>query len=370
LPSGYPLRIAVRKEIRQLSDDERQRYYQAIRQLKQNGQYDEFASIHRDVAEASGAHSGPGFLPWHREFLKRVEIAIRMIDPSLAIPYWDSVLDSYLPDPRDSIMWSTMLLGENDQFGNVVNGPFAGFRTLEGRQTITRDLGLEGSVFRERDLNDVYAQGAIENVLSYTAPYTTCPYPVNFQALEYTHGRVHNWIGGDMKPIPRSANDPVFYLHHSFVDYIFEQWRQMRQNRWQREQEYSPDIEACENPQHFSNSAMRPFFNFVNKDGLSNAYTDNMYTYAPRPSCSMQNPSCASKFLFCDFHNGPPHCVSKIKMNGLCQGFEGEDACFGGICINAYCRPGTFQVVRSFVRIQFQTSVESTSTTMNDLREA
>ncbi|VDM40417.1 unnamed protein product [Toxocara canis] len=343
LPWGGTLNRAIRKEIRMMSDSERNRLFGAIRQLKNTGEYDRLSDMHRQVGLASGAHSGPSFLPWHREFLKRVEIAVRMIDPSLAIPYWDSVLDSYLPDPRDSILWSSIFVGATDQYGNVINGPFAGFRTLEGRSNIIRRLGSEGRLFTERNLNDVFAQTSIERVLAYTAPQRGCPYPANFDALEYSHASVHLWIGGDMKPPATAANDPIFFFHHSFVDFIFEQWRQSRQSRWARERQFPPDIPQCSNSQHFANAFMRPF-NIYNIQGLSNAYTDNMYSYESRPTCSMQH-DCGSPFLFCSRRNGVPHCVSKIRVNGLCRGYEDEDACYQGICIAAFCRPAQFSTV-------------------------
>ena len=31
-------------------------------------------------------------------------------------------------------------------------------------------------------------------------------------------------MGGDMGDVPSAANDPIFYLHHSFIDLIFEKW--------------------------------------------------------------------------------------------------------------------------------------------------
>uniref|UniRef100_A0A915PK38 Tyrosinase copper-binding domain-containing protein n=1 Tax=Setaria digitata TaxID=48799 RepID=A0A915PK38_9BILA len=338
LRNGEVLRRAVRKEIRMLNDNERERFFHAIQQIKASGEYDRLADIHRREASGSGAHSGPSFLLWHREFMKRIEIALRLIDPSVALPYWDSTLDQHLPDPRDSIIWSPYLMGETDAFGQVINGPFARFPTLEGHPAITRNLGQEGHLFTEQTIEAVYNKNTIDGILAYTAPTRACPYPPNFSALEYYHASVHIWVGGDMKPPLTSANDPVFYLHHSFVDFIFEQWRQMHQNRMQREYEYPEEIATCTTSLHFANAHMRPF-NLINRQGLSNAYTDFMYTYERRPICSQQQPTCNSEFLFCDLYNGPAHCVSKIKLGRQCGKFIGEDACFMGTCINGYCNP-------------------------------
>lgn len=82
---------------------------------------------------------------------------------------------------------------------------------------------------------------------------------------------------------------------------------------------------------------MRPF-DITNRMGLSNAYTDNMYEYAPRPSQTGCQSGCG-EYLFCDTRT-TPHCVSKIKLNGNCRGFEGLDACHQGICLNGFCVPG------------------------------
>ncbi|CAJ0948738.1 unnamed protein product, partial [Mesorhabditis belari] len=280
----------VRKEYRMMSDYERQRFHGAVNTLKQSGTYDQIAKMHSQMSQSGGAHSGPAFLAWHREFIKEVEFELRRIDPDIYIPYWDSALESRLPRPQDSSFFSAELMGTGS--GNVVEGPFANWRTIEN-QPLRRAAGGSGNPFTDRDINYILQQPTITNVLAFSAAQERCPYRPDFNCLEYTHGNVHLWVGGHMFDQMTSANDPIFYLHHS------------------------------------------------NIDGLSNKYTDELYQYAPRPTCTSVNPGCGSRFLFCDVSHGAPRCAAKIRVGGSCQGFvRGEDSCYNGVCWQGVCRPG------------------------------
>ncbi|CAJ0581447.1 unnamed protein product, partial [Mesorhabditis spiculigera] len=100
LQNGQVYRKAVRKEWRMLSEAERMAYVRAFLEITNNGKYKELSEIHHQMATVSpGAHSGPAFLPWHRELTKRLEIALREVDPSVTLPYWDSTLESALRNP-------------------------------------------------------------------------------------------------------------------------------------------------------------------------------------------------------------------------------------------------------------------------------
>ncbi|TXS53125.1 tyrosinase family protein, partial [Streptomyces sp. uw30] len=43
------------------------------------------------------------------------------------------------------------------------------------------------------------------------------------------HNRVHRWVGGAMLG-GASVNDPVFWLHHAFVDMQWSRWQQRHRN--------------------------------------------------------------------------------------------------------------------------------------------
>lgn len=83
---------ATRKEIRRLTDDERRRFFRALNTLKTQridtlSKYD--IMIVQHTAEYSpGAHFGAAFLPFHREFMKNLEMALRTVDPSKIFVQW------------------------------------------------------------------------------------------------------------------------------------------------------------------------------------------------------------------------------------------------------------------------------------------
>lgn len=134
------------------------------------------------------------FLPWHRAYLIAFERKLRVIDDTLALPYWD---------------W------DNDQ------GRLVGFRNFLAMSS-GRDLGLAPGVdpthpgdrpwfSRESETEDL--EGSDEDYYSFT------------RRLELQqHNAGHRWIGGDMVR-RESPNDIAFWMHHAAIDRVWAKWQ-------------------------------------------------------------------------------------------------------------------------------------------------
>jgi hypothetical protein len=86
-----PNGIRVRREFRDLPDDEWDDYKAALRKMYEpdetgRSKIDRFTKIHLD--NASNAHNTAHFLPWHRWFTFLFEEELRKINPKLTVPYW------------------------------------------------------------------------------------------------------------------------------------------------------------------------------------------------------------------------------------------------------------------------------------------
>lgn len=62
-----------------------------------------------------------------------------------------------------------------------------------------------------------------------------------------------------MAEIGISPNDPVFFFHHCFVDFLFEEFRQTVQTKALRETDYPSNDKACSNL-HYPTATMKVVF--------------------------------------------------------------------------------------------------------------
>ncbi|CAK5062690.1 unnamed protein product [Meloidogyne enterolobii] len=333
LPNGNKLGKCIRYEMRMLTDEQRQAYFKTIKEMKANNDYLIMATLHKQAWDDGAAHNGPCFLPWHREFLKVFELAMReasykiLQTADVCLPYWDSTLDARLPTPKDSYFFTADFIGSTNDIGQVIDGPFSPWETLMNTEYIERDVGSHGACYQEERFTWQMQQTDITNIIAYSQPPNRdkCPYKAQAGYPEYAHGGVHTFVGKYMSDPGTSANDPCFFNHHSFIDLLFEEWRKARQDYNRRPLDYPVDNPDCETEVNYKNQNMSQFPYIRNIDGCRNEYTDNMYEYAPRPNCSTYKPDCGSKYLFCDLSNGDPHCAAKARPGGNCTGFfKGE----------------------------------------------
>ncbi len=234
----------TRKNVAELTREERRRFVNALLEIKRRGEYDEFVRTHIQYFATDGesglrtAHMAPSFLPWHRRFLLDLERALRRVDSSVTIPYWDWTRDR----TTTSVPWREDLLGGNGRRSDrqVTTGPFA-----YGHGHWTLRVGVTDGKFLARDLGrsrDPIAlptgselEWALKDPLYDLAPWDSTVSKGFRNKLEgwgsgrgsaswRNHNRVHRWVGGTMLGAA-SVNDPVFWLHHAFLDLQWTRWQ-------------------------------------------------------------------------------------------------------------------------------------------------
>jgi len=195
-------RYRVRKNQKNLTQIEWQRFIHAIEALAENGMpsptYSGFVQIHINAmdtmagmawgAHTMSGHNGRNFLAWHREYLAKIEARLIAINPLVTIPYWDWVTDrsaipTALTDPGDIADWG-----------------------------ITRGSAFNGSSLASAtQLNTLLAGAAFDTFQS------------TLEAAPF-HNRLHGLVGGTMQTSASPA-DPLFWLHHAFIDKIWADWQ-------------------------------------------------------------------------------------------------------------------------------------------------
>ena len=171
--------------------------------------------------------------------------------------------------------------------------------------------------------------------------------------FETHHGSVHNWVGGVLADLPVAPSDPVFFLHHAFIDCLWEQMRiRQRSLGIDTRFDYPNDTVALgvgerqpdgtilqfeEASAHYALAIMQPFRPLRNIDGLADEYFDEFYDCEPSPFCTTQNQDCGSRYLFCE--RATFRCLPRLSLGALCAGFAVSEPCFNSVCCRGRCRP-------------------------------
>lgn len=119
-----------RVEIRDMTEEQLDKYFNALWTYKKTGRqdgrdymrtYDEFVAQHA-LATANKtvdqAHTWAAFIPWHSIVVYEVEMALRSIDPTVSIPYWDWTIDADLEYLNDSVILTDAYFGSSLGYEN------------------------------------------------------------------------------------------------------------------------------------------------------------------------------------------------------------------------------------------------------------
>lgn len=179
--------MRCRRDYRDLGPAEKARFVAALHHVKANGVVDAFANEHD--AHFSHGHGHSSFLPWHREFIRRFEAELQTYDPRVMLCYWNSSDDQ----STSAALWGADFLG-----------PF------DAAWGLGRNLGGGGSL---------PSAAAVDGALGQPT------YPAHHPDVEFNvHNGPHNWVGGQMVS-GHSPRDPVFFLHHCYIDMLWAQWQ-------------------------------------------------------------------------------------------------------------------------------------------------
>lgn len=188
------------------------------------------------------AHGNIGFLPWHREYLRRFELALQSVVPGVTIPYWPWPLNPPEPSALFSSARIHRIFFSSSSRRNVgglfaPNGPSSApaWWPTGFRWRIPGPLQVGGNPILNRgSANDDWPPTAssittLEN--ANVTPGGANPYWVfwsNLEAGTRMHNTGHNIVGGYMSNPVFSPNDPIFWLHHSYIDRIWARWQNNR----------------------------------------------------------------------------------------------------------------------------------------------
>ena len=220
-------------------------------------------------------------------------------------------------------MWHQTAVFSDDFFGNgrgqVVTGPFKNWPMPEiyrddlNATFLPRSLNTAGSPANVRAVDLIfYGSNSLSHAqvtpLGEGRDEIIVDGNTRFVTIEGEHNNVHNWMGGAMWWTNTAPQDPVFYLHHTYIDYMWEMFRRKMKKFGRDPSSDYPEL-GNNAPLHAADYPMIGFESFRNIDGYSDFFTQYIFQYES-PSCQACH---LSPWTIC---NKFGKCVARRNMPG------------------------------------------------------
>jgi hypothetical protein len=259
----------LRKAFYDLTDEELINLCKAVGYMRNNYplhhplQWDNFATVHAMHCTEFGpeypaVHWSWNFLPWHRGYLFSLERILAHIltkqfnvdGDKFALPYWDWTTQKGMPNTKTRIDSGTPspFFGYDLEQQDMVNGDNLGFDNsalYEGNRGPTVEYAQMSPVWETTEDSKQHIEECLHYMSKeYVSLMLAAPYN-QFLGLPATdrktgqglleqgpHNDGHDWIGSrigknrTMGTLRSAARDPMFYMHHGCIDYIWSLYKQ------------------------------------------------------------------------------------------------------------------------------------------------
>ncbi|OTA98085.1 hypothetical protein M426DRAFT_326266 [Hypoxylon sp. CI-4A] len=222
---------AVRFEWRNYSADDKTTFVNAIKCLMNKpssgnfqgsqSRYEDIVSVHQQLTP--NIHQRAVFLPWHRYYVSIFESIMREeCGFDRAFPWWDETLDSGN-------------FAASDLFTDAHFGPIPA-KTSDGQGTCITSGTFGGTTLHigpGGGFTDHCLARAVDESLTGTVSaqfVQDCNSRTSYDDMRSCqelgpHAYGHNGVGAVMADVQSSPGDPIFFMHHLFVDHSFRIWQ-------------------------------------------------------------------------------------------------------------------------------------------------
>ena len=197
--------VRIRRNVKSLSEEERTRLVSAMQALIDRGRYQEIGNLHGgppticpDTKNGFCCSHDALLLPWHRLYMVQMEEEL-----GEALPYWDWTEDEEVPD-----LWEGIRAPIKEGVSSHCE---------PGKQFTTRNTNIQ--IDTETQKSNTKRAFDEDNFSKFQ------------QKMIEPHNWLHIMVGCDMVVDGTASYDPLFFLHHSYVDYQWAYWQELQRHR-------------------------------------------------------------------------------------------------------------------------------------------